>query len=74
MVKTQLAFRWHENKHRTDLEVNSLPADDVPRKVTYSSNQFEHLIPMDIVHGDDGVEGSIAHGVVTVSYVNCYLL
>lgn len=74
MVETQLALRWHENEHRTDLEVNSLPADDVLRKVTYSSNQFEHLIPVDIVHSDDGVECSIAHGVVTVSYVNCYFL
>lgn len=43
-------------------------------KITYSSNKFEHLIPMYIIYCDDGVEGSIAHSVVTVSYVNCYLL
>ena len=53
---------------------NSQHAENVQRKVTHGSNQLEHLIPMHIVHCDDGVERSIAHSVVTVSYVNRYLL
>ena len=53
---------------------NSQHAENVQRKVTHSSNQFEHLIPVYIVHCDDGVEGSIAHSIVAVSYVNRYLL
>lgn len=53
---------------------NSQHADNIQRKATYSSDEFEHLIPMHIVHCDDGVEGSIAHSIVTVTYVNRYLL
>lgn len=53
---------------------NSQHAENVQRKVTHGSNQLEHLIPVYIVHRDDGVERSIAHSIVTVSYVNRYLL
>lgn len=44
------------------------------RKITHVSNQFEHLVPMHIVHCHNCVEGSIADGIVSVSDVNCYLL
>lgn len=36
------------------------------------SNQLEHLVAMDVVDGHDGVQCSIAHGVVPVTNVGCH--